>query len=151
MRCNIEEAKGKGFPLKINAVEVKVAEKSEAVAIGSREIDFVKSVLPNLDWPALVKVCSDTGRFHLWLKKYMLIRLVAFFFLAMKGRCRSGNKYIAANTDRITRGGSQFSKSYVPYFNECSFDKGHVDLSSYRERVSCDRRDSTYDFRGTGM
>jgi hypothetical protein len=56
MRCNIEEAKGNGFPLRINAVEVKVVENPEASAVTDRDIDFVKHILPTLDWPALVKV-----------------------------------------------------------------------------------------------
>jgi len=56
MRCNTEEAKGKGFPLKINAVEVTVIDNPDAAAVSDREIDFVRNILPTLDWPALVKV-----------------------------------------------------------------------------------------------
>ena len=56
MRCSTEEAKGNGFPLKINAVEVTVVDNPDAAAVSDREIDFVRHILPTLDWPALVKV-----------------------------------------------------------------------------------------------
>ena len=56
MRCSTEEAKGNGFPLKINAVKVTVVDNPDAAAVSDREIDFVRHILPTLDWPALVKV-----------------------------------------------------------------------------------------------
>jgi hypothetical protein len=56
MRNNTKEADGKGFPLRITAVEVKVVDNPEAGAAGEREIQFVKHMLPTLDWPALVQV-----------------------------------------------------------------------------------------------
>ncbi|KAL3915025.1 MAG: hypothetical protein SGARI_008282, partial [Bacillariaceae sp.] len=55
MRNNTQEAKGKGFPLKITAVEVKVIDHPEAAAVSNRELDFVKRILPTLEWPALVQ------------------------------------------------------------------------------------------------
>ena len=56
MRNNTKEADGKGFPLKIIAVEVKVVDNPDAGAVGEREIDFVRRMLPSLDWLALVQV-----------------------------------------------------------------------------------------------
>lgn len=61
MRNNSNEAKGKGFPLKITAVEVKVIDTPEAGATEQRDIDFVKKMLPVLEWPALVQAASEMG------------------------------------------------------------------------------------------
>ena len=59
LRNNTKEAEGKGFPLKISAVEVKVVDNPDAGAVGERELGFVKHMLPVLDWPALVQVCFN--------------------------------------------------------------------------------------------
>lgn len=56
MRNNSKEADGKGFPLRITAVEVKVVDHPDAGAVTDNEISFVKHILSTLDWPALVKV-----------------------------------------------------------------------------------------------
>ena len=56
MRCNTLEADGKGYPLRITAVEVKVVDNPEAGAVGDQEIEFVKNMLSTLNWPALVQV-----------------------------------------------------------------------------------------------
>ena len=62
MRNNTQEAKGKGFPLKITAVEVKVIDQTNnAAVVGDRELDFVKRILPTLEWSALVQVCVFEG------------------------------------------------------------------------------------------
>jgi len=61
MRNNTAEAKGKGFPLRITAVEVKVIDNPDAGASGSRDINFVKKMLPILEWPALVQAASEMG------------------------------------------------------------------------------------------
>lgn len=61
MRNNTKDADGKGFPLRITAVEVKVVNNPEATTVGEREIDFVKRMLPVLDWPALVQGASQLG------------------------------------------------------------------------------------------
>lgn len=61
MRNNTKEANGKGFPLKITAVEVKVVDNPDAGAVSDHGISFVKHVLPSLDWPALVQAASDMG------------------------------------------------------------------------------------------
>lgn len=55
MRNNSKDAKGKGFPLRITATEIRVEENNMAVT--EPQIEFVKSMLSRLDWPALVKVC----------------------------------------------------------------------------------------------
>ncbi len=56
MRNNSNEAKGKGFPLKITAVEVKVIDHPDARSVDERDLDFVKRILPTLEWSALVQV-----------------------------------------------------------------------------------------------
>ncbi|CAJ1967200.1 unnamed protein product [Cylindrotheca closterium] len=61
MRNNTKEADGKGFPLRITAVEVRVVDNPDATNVGQREIDFVKNMLPVLDWPALVQAASQLG------------------------------------------------------------------------------------------
>ena len=54
MRNNSKEAKGKGFPLRITATEIRVEENNTEVT--EPQIEFVKNMLSRLDWPALVKV-----------------------------------------------------------------------------------------------
>jgi hypothetical protein len=54
MKNNSADAKGKGFPLRITAAEVRVDDSSEP--IGDSQIAFVKGILPTLEWSALVKV-----------------------------------------------------------------------------------------------
>jgi hypothetical protein len=61
MRNNTKEAEGRGFPLKITAVEVKVVENPDAAAVGEKEIQFVRHMLPILEWAALVQVCRKKG------------------------------------------------------------------------------------------
>lgn len=61
MRNNSDEAKGKGFPLRITAAEVKVIDSPKTGAIEERDIDFVKRILPTLEWHALVQGASEMG------------------------------------------------------------------------------------------
>mmetsp|Transcript_9019 Transcript_9019/g.22796 ORF Transcript_9019/g.22796 Transcript_9019/m.22796 type:complete len:137 (+) Transcript_9019:137-547(+) len=62
MRNNTAEAKGKGFPLEISsAVDVQVIDNPKAGAVTDRDIDFVKRLLPTLDWTALVQASSQLG------------------------------------------------------------------------------------------
>ena len=62
MRNNTAEAKGKGFPLEISsAVDVQVIDNPKAGAVTARDIDFVKRLIPTLDWPALVQASSQLG------------------------------------------------------------------------------------------
>ena len=61
MRNNTKDANGKGYPLKITAVEVKVVDHPDAMAVGDRELDFVRRLLPTLEWSALVQAASDLG------------------------------------------------------------------------------------------
>jgi len=55
MRNNTLEAKGQGYPLKITAVEVQVLENPDGVS--DRNVNFVKHILPTIQWKALVQVC----------------------------------------------------------------------------------------------
>ena len=67
LRNNSKEAAGKGYPLRINAVEVKVVDN--AGELTEREISFVKHMLPTLEWSALVKVscrCSNAYLVIIW-------------------------------------------------------------------------------------
>ena len=55
---------GKGFPLKIKALQVRVVDAAvvDGGSSGSpqskeQQMAFVKGILPTLNWPALVKVC----------------------------------------------------------------------------------------------
>lgn len=58
LRNNTSEAKGKGFPLKITASEIRVEESQE---VTESQIAFVKNMLSRLDWPALVQACGEMG------------------------------------------------------------------------------------------
>mmetsp|Transcript_57487 Transcript_57487/g.64198 ORF Transcript_57487/g.64198 Transcript_57487/m.64198 type:complete len:136 (-) Transcript_57487:288-695(-) len=58
---NSNEAKGKGFPLKITAGEIKVIDNPDAGATEKQDIDFVKRMLPILEWSALVQAASEMG------------------------------------------------------------------------------------------
>jgi multifunctional methyltransferase subunit TRM112 len=71
LKNNSAAAKGKGFPLRITASEVKVHEISgsnEALMMDDeRQVAFVKGVLSMLDWPALVQVrVIDILGFFYW-------------------------------------------------------------------------------------
>lgn len=61
MQNNTEAAKGKGGPLKITAIEVRVDDASEVGTDAEREISFVKGVLDMIDWPTLVQGASQLG------------------------------------------------------------------------------------------
>jgi hypothetical protein len=63
LRNNAAEAKGKGFPLKITAAEVRVIDdphgrggEAAEESTARRDREFVKRLLPTLEWPALVQV-----------------------------------------------------------------------------------------------
>ena len=58
LRNNTVGAKGKGFPLKITATEIRVDESEE---VTEPQIAFVKNMLSRLEWPALVKAASEMG------------------------------------------------------------------------------------------
>ena len=58
LRNNSAEAKGKGFPLRITATEIRVEENNEEVT--EQQLEFVKNMLSRIDWPALVKVSGVT-------------------------------------------------------------------------------------------
>ncbi len=61
LRNNSAEADGKGFPLKITAVEVRVDDSSEVGTDPGREASFVKGILGMLDWQTLVQAASQMG------------------------------------------------------------------------------------------
>jgi multifunctional methyltransferase subunit TRM112 len=58
LRNNSAAAKGKGFPLRIEATEVRV---DDGVEIDERSIFFIRRMLVMLDWPALVQVWAALG------------------------------------------------------------------------------------------
>jgi len=59
LRNNTAEAKGKGFPLRITATEVRVEETQGVVT--EQQVAFVQNMLSRLDWPALVRACKEMG------------------------------------------------------------------------------------------
>lgn len=61
LRNNSEEADGKGYPLKITAVEVRVDDSSEVGTDPAREIAFVKGILCMIDWKILVQGAAELG------------------------------------------------------------------------------------------
>jgi len=74
LRNNSDEANGKGFPLKITAIEVRVDDNTDNNVANDnndqtnsseqqqkREIAFVKGILGILDWPALIRGASQMG------------------------------------------------------------------------------------------
>ncbi|KAG7344272.1 Trm112p-like protein [Nitzschia inconspicua] len=61
MSNNSKAAKGKGYPLKITAVEVKVIQNPNGGGFEGSDLEFVKRLLPTLDWPALVQAANDVG------------------------------------------------------------------------------------------
>jgi hypothetical protein len=56
LRNNSHDAQGKGFPLKITAAEVKVIEHPTKNSVDPKDLDFIKRILPTLEWSALVEV-----------------------------------------------------------------------------------------------
>ena len=61
LRNNSADAKGKGFPLKITAIEMRVDDASEVGTDPEREISFVKGVLGIIDWNILRQGASQMG------------------------------------------------------------------------------------------
>jgi len=61
LRNNSNDAKGKGFPLQINAVEIRVDDSSEVGSDPDKEVNFVKGVLGMLDWPVLTQAAAQMG------------------------------------------------------------------------------------------
>jgi multifunctional methyltransferase subunit TRM112 len=60
LRNNSENAKGKGFPLKITATEIRV-DKPSLDANPATQIQFCQGILGMLDWSALVVAASEMG------------------------------------------------------------------------------------------
>ena len=62
MRNNSKEAKGNGFPLSIQAVEVQVIDEPSNTSMTQEQQEkFVQKILPILEWPALVQAASELG------------------------------------------------------------------------------------------
>jgi multifunctional methyltransferase subunit TRM112 len=61
MRNNSAAAKGKGYPLKITPVEIRVDDANEIGSDPGREIAFVKGIIGMLDWGILVQGASEMG------------------------------------------------------------------------------------------
>ena len=99
MRNNTKEADGKGYPLKITAVEVKVVDNPEAAADSDKEIAFVRHVLPTLEWRALVQVGSIVQLFF----EYWCFKLIHSTVYCSPGCRRDGNQHASTSSDRGTR------------------------------------------------
>lgn len=54
-------AKGKGFPLRITVAQIRVDDDNDDNVDDSTKISFIKGILPNLDWPALVTASQAMG------------------------------------------------------------------------------------------
>jgi multifunctional methyltransferase subunit TRM112 len=59
LKNNSAAAKGKGFPLKVTVAQIRVDEQDGID--DDTKISFIKGVLPNLDWPALVAASQAMG------------------------------------------------------------------------------------------
>jgi hypothetical protein len=59
LRNNTADAKGRGFPLQITCGSVRIGDGSTTSMDADQQMAFVKKMLPNLDWPALVQVCTN--------------------------------------------------------------------------------------------
>jgi len=56
LRNNSNDAKGKGYPLHITALEIRVDDSSEVGSDPNREETFIKGILGVLDWAVLIQV-----------------------------------------------------------------------------------------------
>lgn len=63
LKNNSSEAKGKGFPLRITASEVRVDDDNQSMD-EKQQVAFVKKVLVTIDWPALVQVSIQSSSFE---------------------------------------------------------------------------------------
>lgn len=61
MRNNSEEANGKGYPLKITAVDVRVDNLNEIGSDPQREIAIIKGIMGMLDSKILVQAAAAMG------------------------------------------------------------------------------------------
>ncbi len=62
LRNNSHEAQGKGYPLQIKPIEIRVDDSSEVGSDPEREEAFVKGILGMLDWKVLLKVRDQSFR-----------------------------------------------------------------------------------------
>jgi len=61
LRNNAADAKGKGYPLKIIADEIRVDDHEEKIHNPEQEIAFMKGILGMIDWSTLVSGAADLG------------------------------------------------------------------------------------------
>mmetsp|Transcript_15473 Transcript_15473/g.14893 ORF Transcript_15473/g.14893 Transcript_15473/m.14893 type:complete len:136 (-) Transcript_15473:322-729(-) len=61
LRNNSNDAKGKGYPLHITALEIRVDDSSEVGSDPNREETFIKGILGVLDWAVLIQAASQMG------------------------------------------------------------------------------------------
>jgi multifunctional methyltransferase subunit TRM112 len=80
LRNNAASAKGKGFPLRIAAVEVRVDD--DGGQVDEKNLLFVKSVLTIIDWPALVQVRVSLHHYayDYWLLNRRTSRITSLVF-----------------------------------------------------------------------
>ena len=59
LRNHAANAKGRGYPLKIVATEIRIDDQEEKMHNPEQEIAFMKGILGMLDWSTLVSVSPD--------------------------------------------------------------------------------------------
>jgi multifunctional methyltransferase subunit TRM112 len=64
MRNNTQEAKGAGYPLRIDATQIVVDDNNDNVD-SEQQIAFVKGVMGMLNWKALVNAAASVGLYSL--------------------------------------------------------------------------------------
>lgn len=87
LRNNSAAAKGKGFPLKITATEIRVDEPNQDNDDREREIAFAKKMLVMLDWSALVQVRFSSKRAPLSCVGDMIMMMMMWVF-SLSHTCR---------------------------------------------------------------
>jgi hypothetical protein len=58
LRNNTAAAKGKGYPLKIIATDIRVDDHNEKIHNPLQEVAFMKGILGTLDWSTLISVSN---------------------------------------------------------------------------------------------
>lgn len=61
LRNNAADTNGKGFPLKITPMEIRVDDANELGSYPERKLLFVKGILGMLDWQVLVQGAFEMG------------------------------------------------------------------------------------------
>lgn len=143
LKNNSAAAKGKGYPLRITAAtEVRVDDNNESLD-ADQQVAFVRSVLPTLDWSALVKVCTAprvstlhpihlaysplTTTHHLVLTCMALVNNNHSFIHSyiISGRCGTRHFHAPCSVDGRTGSGPGFFAGAVPRSHERAPGGGH--------------------------